>query len=648
MCGVAGIWDFSGRSSSDDLRSEAQRMADALVHRGPDGHGIFLDQNACIALSHRRLSIIDLSDQGHQPMTSSCGRFTITYNGELYNTHELASDLVRRGRRFRGHSDTEVLLEGCAEYGIEKFIKRVNGIFSFALYDSVSRALWLCRDRMGVKPLYYGKFANRLIFGSELKALIRHPAFSRQIDRNAVAAFLRNNYVPGDCSIYEGVDKVPPGTLLRFNANAQQHAIRYWSLTEVAKKGIAEPIARPDDAQGELTGLLQDSVKRQMVSDVPLGGLLSGGIDSSLVVAMMQRASSKPVETFTIGFSDREFDESTHAAAIARHLGTSHHEVHLSPEDAMAIIPDLPGIYDEPFADSSQIPTCLLSRVVRRNVTVALSGDGGDELFAGYRRYGEMRKLARILDTLPSSLTRSLCRAALLMPKTWWQRASGWIPTVQQRSGVVERGRNLASRLIENVDEVYPYLHCHWPDPGLVMASDFRSSPLNQETEARQLLNSPISRWQYLDMLHYLPDDILVKIDRASMAASLELRVPLLDHRVVELAWQIPEAMKTNGTDGKIILRRILADYMPLQLFERPKMGFGIPLSDWMRGPLSTWIEDLINPSMVKKHGILNSDMVWKVWQEHRSGRQDWGYWLWDLVSLQAWLEENSASTGQF
>ena len=648
MCGIAGIWDFSRRASSDNLRQNAQQMAAALVHRGPDDEGIFLDSEVCLALAHRRLSIIDLSDHGRQPMTSSCGRFTIIYNGEIYNTGELADDLARRGRCFRGHSDTEVLLEGCAEYGIEKFIQRVNGIFAFALYDSVSRALWLCRDRMGVKPLYHGVFGDCLLFGSELKALTQHRDFPRRISHVAVGAFLQNNYVPGDYCIYKGVSKVAPGTLLRFDLDGQSRSISYWSLDAVVRKGVAQPITSLDEAQGRLDGLLKDAVKRQMVSDVPLGGLLSGGIDSSLVVSMMQQASPRPIETFTIGFSDREFDESTHAAAIARHLGTSHHEVHLSPEDAMAIIPDLPGIYDEPFADSSQIPTCLLSRIVRRNVTVALSGDGGDELFAGYRRYRQMQKLARILDTLPSSLTRSLCRAALLMPKTWWQRVSGWIPTAQQSSGVVERGRNLASRLIENVDEVYPYLHCHWPDPGLVMASDFRSSPLNQETEARRLLNSPISRWQYLDMLHYLPDDILVKVDRASMAASLELRVPLLDHRVVELSWQIPEAMKTNGTDGKIILRKILADYMPPQLFERPKMGFGIPLSDWMRGPLSTWIEDLINPSMVKKHGILNSDIVWKIWQEHRSGRQDWGYWLWDLVSLQAWLEENSVSTGQF
>ena len=648
MCGIAGVWDFKRHASADSLRESALQMATALTHRGPDGEGIFLDPDVCLALAHRRLSVIDLSAQGHQPMISSCGRFTIVYNGEIYNTGELASDLIRCGRRFRGHSDTEVLLEGCAEHGIEKFIQRVNGIFAFALYDSVSRALWLCRDRMGVKPIYHGVFGDCLLFGSELKALTQHRDFPRRISHVAVGAFLQNNYVPGDCCIYKGVNKVAPGTLLRFDLNGQSRSISYWSLDAVVRKGAAQPIRSLDEAQGRLDGLLKDAVKRQMVSDVPLGGLLSGGIDSSLVVSMMQQASPRPIETFTIGFSDQEFDESVHAAAVSRHLGTSHHEVHLSPEEAMQIIPDLSGIYDEPFSDSSQIPTCLLSRIAQRNVTVALSGDGGDELFAGYRRYGQMRKLARILDTLPSSLTRSLCRAALLMPKTWWQRASGWIPLVQQSSGVVERGRNLANRLIENVDEVYPYLHCHWPDPGLVMASDFKSSPLSQETVARRLLNAPISRWQYLDMLHYLPDDILVKVDRASMAASLELRVPLLDHRVVELAWQIPETMKTNGTDGKFILRTILADYMPPQLFERPKKGFGIPLSDWMCGPLSTWIEDLINPSMVKKHGILNSDLVWEIWQEHRSGGRDWGYWLWDLVSIQAWLEENSASAGQF
>jgi asparagine synthase (glutamine-hydrolysing) len=648
MCGIAGVWDFKRRTSADSLRESVLQMATALTHRGPDDEGIFLDPDVCLALAHRRLSVIDLSAQGHQPMASSCGRFTIVYNGEIYNTGELASDLIRCGRRFRGHSDTEVLLEGCAEHGIEKFIQRVNGIFAFALFDSVFRALWLCRDRMGVKPLYHGVFGDCLLFGSELKALTQHRDFPRRISHVAVGAFLQNNYVPGDYCIYKGVNKVAPGTLLRFDLDGQSRSISYWSLDAVVRKGDAQPITSLDEAQGRLDDLLKDAVKRQMVSDVPLGGLLSGGIDSSLVVSMMQQASPRPIETFTIGFSDREFDESVHAAAIARHLGTSHHEVHLSPEDAMAIIPDLPGIYDEPFADSSQIPTCLLSRIVRRNVTVALSGDGGDELFAGYRRYGQMRKLARILDTLPSSLTRSLCRAALFMPERFWQAVPRWFPQARESIGLVQRGLNLASRLIENVDEVYPYLHCHWPDPGSVMASDFRSSPLNQETEARRLLNSPISRWQYLDMLHYLPDDILVKVDRASMAASLELRVPLLDHRVVELSWQIPEAMKTNGTDGKVILRKILADYMPPQLFERPKMGFGIPLSDWMRGPLSTWIEDLINPSMVKKHGILNSDIVWKIWQEHRSGRQDWGYWLWDLVSLQAWLEENSVSTGQF
>jgi asparagine synthase (glutamine-hydrolysing) len=648
MCGITGIWDFSRRASSDNLRENARQMAAALVHRGPDDEGIFLDSEVCLALAHRRLSIIDLSDHGRQPMTSSCGRFTITYNGEIYNTGELADDLVRRGRRFRGHSDTEVLLEGCAEYGIEKFIQRVNGIFAFALYDASARVLWLCRDRMGVKPLYHGVLGGCLLFGSELKALTRHREFPRRINHAAVAAFLQNNYVPGDCSVYEGVEKVVPGTLLRFTIDGESRSICYWSLSEVVQKGIAEPLSTPEEAQGRLAGLLRDAVKRQMVSDVPLGGLLSGGVDSSLVVSMMQQASSRPVDTFTIGFTEREFNESVYAAAVARHLGTQHHEVRVSAEDAMAIIPDLPGIYDEPFSDSSQIPTSLLARIVRQDVTVALSGDGGDELFAGYQRYSQMRKVAQILDTLPDSVVRGLSQTALLLPKSWWRTVFGWIPRVRQSNGLLERGYNLASHLIENVDEVYPYMHCHWPDPRLVMAHELALSALTEETEARRVVKSPISRWQYLDMLRYLPDDILVKIDRASMASSLELRVPLLDHRVVELAWQIPEAMKTNGTKGKIILRRILSDYMPPQLFERPKMGFGIPLSDWMRGPLSSWVEDLINPGMVKKHGILKADAVWEIWQEHRSGRQDWGYWLWDLVSLQAWLEENSVSTDQF
>ncbi len=648
MCGIAGIWDFSRKVSSDNLRENAQKMAAALEHRGPDDEGIYLDPNSHLALAHRRLSIIDLSDQGHQPMISSCGRFTIVYNGEIYNSTELADELVFRGRRFRGRSDTEVLLEGCAEFGIEKFIQQVNGIFAFALYDSASRSLWLCRDRMGVKPLYYAIVGSCLLFASELKALVRHRDFPRQINRTAVAAFLQNNYVPGDCSIYKGVSKVIPGTSFRFAEDGQSRVTAYWSLSNAVKKGVANSIVQADEAQARLEDLLQDAVRRQMISDVPVGGLLSGGIDSSLVVSMMQRASSRSVKTFTLGFREPEFDESRHAAAVAERLGTEHHEVIVTAEDAMRIIPDLPDIYDEPFSDSSQIPTCLLSRIVRQDVTVALSGDGGDELFAGYRRYGQMQRLARILDTLPSALTRSLCRGTLTIPATWWHRVSGWIPTVQQSSGVVERGRNLASRLIEDTDEVYPYLHCHWPDTGLVMADGISSSGYMKEAEARELLDAPISRWQYLDMLHYLPDDILTKIDRASMAASLELRVPLLDHRVVELAWQIPENMKTNGKDSKLIARKILADHLPSELFERPKTGFGIPLSDWIRGPLSSWVEDLINPTMVKKYGVLNPDTVWRIWQEHRAGTRDWGYWLWDLISLQAWLEKNSAVNGHF
>ena len=647
MCGIVGIWDLSRRASSDNLREDVQKMAAALEHRGPDDEGIYLEQNSRLALAHRRLSVIDPSSEGHQPMISSCRRYTIVYNGEIYNTTELADQLVRRGRRFRGHSDTEVLLEGCAEYGIEKFIQQVNGIFAFAIYDSLSRSLWLCRDRVGVKPLYYGIVSGYLLFASELKALVRHRDFARQINHAAVAAFLQNNYVPGDCSIFKQVSKATPGVLLRFAEDGQSRRLTYWSLTNVVKKGVADPITQPDEAQARLGDLLQDTVKRQMISDVPFGGLLSGGIDSSLVVSMMQRASSRPVETFTLGFKERDFDESRHAAAVAERLGTQHHEVIVTAEDAMAILPDLPNIYDEPFSDSSQIPTCLLSRLVRQNVTVALSGDGGDELFAGYRRYGQMQRLARILDTLPSLVTRNFCRAALLMPETWWHRASGWIPAVQQSSGVVERGRNLARRLIEGTGEVYPHLHCHWPDTGLVMADGFMSSGNMREAEARQLLAAPISRWQYLDMLHYLPDDILTKIDRASMAASLELRVPLLDHRVVELAWQLPEEMKTNGKDGKLILRKILADHLPSELFERPKTGFGIPLSDWIRSPLSSWVEDLINPNMVKKYGVLNPDTVWKIWQEHRAGTRDWGHWLWDLISLQAWLEKNNIVNGR-
>ena len=643
MCGIAGVWDFSSRSNSDDLRREAKWMADALSHRGPDGEGVVLDEINRLALSHRRLSIIDPSTHGDQPMVSSCGRFTITYNGELYNADELTALIVNKGRRFRGHSDTEVLLEGCAEFGIENFISQVNGMFAFAIFDSEAQALWLCRDRIGVKPLYHGQFERRLLFASELRGLVQHPLFAKRVNVNAVTGFLRNNYVPGDCSIYEGVEKVSPGTLLRFDSYQRKRTIKYWSLAEQVREGISRPILEPDEAKNQLEDLLKDAVKRQMVSDVPIGGLLSGGIDSSLVVALMQSVSAQSVETFTVGFAQSEFDESEYARTVAQHLGTSHHEIRFTSQDAIAIVPELPGIYDEPFADSSQIPTCLLSKYVGQNVKVALSGDGGDELFAGYSRYRNFHKIAQMIDRLPKPVLQACCWSTLFLPGWCWQAAGRWGSLAENSTGLAERGRALARCLINNSQEIYPHLHCHWPDPSIVMADDVVIPEIRQETASRRLLISEISRWQYLDSLHYLPDDILVKVDRASMAASLELRVPLLDHRVIELSWRLPEAMKINRSDQKIILKRILEQYLPPKLFERPKMGFGVPLSDWMRGPLSSWIEDLINPMSVKKFGILDSERVWKIWQDHRSGRQDWGYWLWDLVSLQAWLEKNGA-----
>jgi len=648
MCGIAGVWDFSSRSNSDDLRREAKWMADALSHRGPDGEGVVLDEINRLALSHRRLSIIDPSTHGDQPMVSSCGRFTITYNGELYNADELTALIVNKGRRFRGHSDTEVLLEGCAEFGIENFLSQVNGIFAFALFDSEAQALWLCRDRIGVKPLYHGQFERRLLFASELKGLVRHPLFAKRVNVNAVTGFLRNNYVPGDCSIYEGVEKVSPGTLLRFDSYQRRRTTKYWSLAEQVQKGISSPILEPDEARNQLADLLRDAVKRQMVSDVPIGGLLSGGIDSSLVVALMQSASAQSVETFTVGFAQSEFDEAQYARDVAQHLGTSHHEIRFTSQDATAIVPELPGIYDEPFADSSQIPTCLLSKFVGQNLKVALTGDGGDELFAGYSRYRNFQKIAQMIDRLPKPVLQACCWTTLFLPGWCWQAAGRWGSLAENSIGLAERGRALARCLISNSQEVYPHLHCHWPDPSIVMADDAVVPEIRQETASRRLLISEISRWQYLDSLHYLPDDILVKVDRASMAASLELRVPLLDHRVVELSWRLPEAMKINHLDQKIILKRILEQYLPPKLFERPKMGFGVPLSDWMRGPLSSWIEDLINPASVKKYGILDSEMDWKIWQDHRSGRQDWGYWLWDLVSLQAWLEKNGTKENSY
>lgn len=646
MCGFAGFLDRAGFADGEAL---LRRMADALVHRGPDSHGYWNDGDAGIALAHRRLAIIDLSPAGHQPMLSADGRFVLSYNGEIYNHADLRRELEAAGTvAWRGHSDTETLLAGFSAWGIPGTLQRANGMFAFALWDRGERKLYLARDRMGEKPLYYGMQGTTLLFGSELKALRQHPAWQGGVNRDALTLFLRHNYVPAPYSIHDGILKLPPAHYLELGPGdrAPGEPIAYWDIAKKAREGRDNPFSGSVEASVDaLDELLRNAVKIRMAADVPLGAFLSGGYDSSTIVALMQAQSQRPVKTFSIGFSETEYDEAHHARRVAAHLGTEHTELYVTPQDALDAIPVLPHHWDEPFADSSQIPTLLVSRLARTGVTVSLSGDGGDELFCGYARYARGHGIWRHLNMLPREMRKAAAGALRMTPAQAIDTLMKVAPGRLRRLAVGDRLLKLAGMLdVNSADGFYRSLVSHARDPE-------RLVPGAREPETQ--LTRPDPDWPadadfrdrmiYLDMRTYLPDDILVKVDRASMAVSLESRVPLLDHRVVEFALALPLAHKLRNGEAKWPLRQLLYRHVPREIMERPKMGFGVPIEQWLKGPLRDWADDLLSEDRLQRDGYFDVDEVRRLWSETRSGRRRWHYHIWDILMFQAWLDAQSA-----
>jgi asparagine synthase (glutamine-hydrolysing) len=648
MCGIAGMIDGGG--PADVRRDVVARMTATLAHRGPDADGLWFDHEAGVGLGHRRLAIVDLSAAGAQPMISACERYVLTYNGEVYNARELAAELAGGGVRFRGHSDTEVLVEACARWGVAAAVDRLIGMFAFALWDRHARTLTLVRDRLGIKPLYWAAFGDLFLFASELKALRAHPGWRPEIDRGALAAYLRFAYVPTPRTIYAGVSKLPPGCRLTVRAGEAPSVDRYWDVRRIAGDGRRARHGEPATVLVDrLQALLRDAVGRRMIADVPLGALLSGGIDSSTVTALMQEQSDRPVETFSIGFAEPRYDEAPHAAAVARHLGSDHHELYVSPDQARAVIPDLPRWYDEPFADSSQIPTYLLSRLVRGRLTVALSGDGGDEVFAGYNRYVWIDRLWRHARRIPAPARRAAAAGvAALPPRAWDRMAAAVLPRRRCPPQAGDKLVKLAQlAACPSPEAMYRWLVGHWQEPAEVLARAEEPPTVLDDPELPRQLPDLVQRLQVLDLATYLPDDILTKVDRASMAVALEVRVPLLDHRVVAFAQAVPPELQIRDGRGKWLLRQVLGRYVPDRLIDRPKTGFGVPIDVWLRGPLREWAEDLMDEQRLRREGLLDPAPVRRYWAEHLSGRRNWQYLIWTVLMLQAWRQRWMADTAR-
>jgi asparagine synthase (glutamine-hydrolysing) len=650
MCGLAGLWQLHG-GAQDTLLQQVQAMSAQLTHRGPDDSGLWCDESTGIALAQRRLSILDLSPAGHQPMHSACGRYVIVFNGEIYNHLDLRERLLAEGAApaWRGHSDTETLLACFVAWGIERTLQASVGMFAFALWDRRQRMLTLARDRLGEKPLYYAWQGDTLLFGSELKALKAHAVFHADIDRDALALLLRHDCIPAPYSIYRGVFKLRPGHLLHISADAPRDAqpVPYWRYNDAVSAGLGNPLHGTDaEAIDALEAQLSASIGAQMLSDVPLGAFLSGGIDSSTIVALMQARSTRPIKTFTMGFGEDGYDEAMHAKAVATHLGTEHTELYVRPEDALAVIPRLPSIYCEPFGDSSQIPTFLISQLTRRQVTVALSGDGGDELFGGYNRYLGARTTWERMQRLPSFARQAGAGALRAMSPAawnrWFERVKPLLPKRWHLATPGDKAQKLADVLtLSSGHAFFLNLASQWKDPGSIVIGAHEPMTLLTDPAAWPHTDS-LAQWMMaMDAQTYLPDDILVKVDRAAMANSLETRVPMLDHRVVELAWRIPLHQKIRDGEGKWLLRQVLYRHVPRELIERPKMCFGIPLDSWLRGPLRDWAEALLDESRLRREGYFHPAPIRQKWKEHLSGRHNWQHRLWTVLMFQAWLEEN-------
>ncbi|MBT8282991.1 MAG: asparagine synthase (glutamine-hydrolyzing) [Muriicola sp.] len=652
MCGITGFVNYQSYQSNEELAEIVTRMSNQLVHRGPDDSGVWLDQNAGIALGHRRLSIIDLSPEGHQPMTSSCGRYVIAFNGEIYNYRDIKAKLEQEKLApvWRGHSDTEIMLSAISSWGLINALKEFNGMFAFALWDKQEKTLSLARDRLGEKPLFYGAVDGVFLFGSELKSLKAHPQWRSDIDRGALSLYLRYNYVPAPYSIYQNIKKINQGEYLTltFSGGQVSELVRdhYWSPKEVAEKGSANLFANTEEElTDKLEILLKDSIKIRMEADVPIGAFLSGGVDSSVVVALMQQQSSSPVRTFSIGFHEDGFDEAQDAARVAQHLKTSHTELYVTAEKSMSVIPGLPRLYDEPFADSSQIPTFLVSEMAKQHVTVSLSGDGGDELFGGYTRYLMSADIWNKMEKLPQVVRGNIAKLILLIqPQSWdqiFRMIDPLIPKNLKQSMPGDKLHKLAGLMSANSPEnIYKRLISIWDQPNKIAIDSYEPNTVLTDKNQWPQVNDFTHYMMHQDMVGYLPDDILVKVDRASMGVSLEARVPLLDHRIVEFSWQLPKLMKIQNKQGKCLLRNVLYRHVPRELIDRPKSGFAVPFGEWLKSPLRDWAESLLSESLIRKQGYLNPEIINKCWHEHLSGKRDWKYRLWNILMFQAWLAE--------
>jgi asparagine synthase (glutamine-hydrolysing) len=640
MCGIAGFLTGASGGLARQLVEVSSAMDASLQHRGPDDHGVWIDDESGVALVHRRLSILDLSPAGHQPMISADGRFVIIYNGEVYSHQPIAAELAARGHHFRGHSDTEVIVNSFAENGIEPTLKRMIGMFAIALWDRRERSLTLIRDRLGIKPLYWAKFGKLFLFGSELKALRAHPGWNAEIDRNAVAAFMRYNYIPAPHTIYRGVHKLEPGTILTLPWQGEPRISRFWNARTVARDGILNPLDGNDaELTEQLETLLQDAVARRMIADVPLGAFLSGGVDSSTVVALMQRAHLGRVRTFSIGFDIPGYNEAPHAAAVAGHLDTDHTELTVTSSQALDLIPRLPDIYDEPFADSSQIPTYLVSAMTRKHVTVALSGDGGDEVFGGYNRYQVAEPLFQMLFAMPRSMRNAVASTITKVRPDRWTAWAEALPARRRPRHAGDKLHKLAAILkLDSDDARYRHLASRWEPSAIVLDAQEPRSIIDDEKLPQEFTDF-LARMEFLDLVTFLPDDALTKVDRASMAVALEARVPLLDHRVVEFSWRLPRNAKMRNHSTKWILRQVLYRHVPRALIERQKTGFELPLSAWLRGPLREWAESLLAESRLRDAGLLDPKVIRQCWQEHLSGIHNRQFRLWNVLMLEAWRE---------
>lgn len=645
MCGLTGYLASPG-DSEDVMRARVDAMAEAISYRGPDSRGHWVDPGAGIAVGHLRLAIVDLTEAGAQPMVSASGRYVLVYNGEIYNHEDIRADLaaVRHAPDWRGHSDTEVFLAGVEAWGVEQTLTRAIGMFAIALWDRHERRLTLARDRLGEKPLYYGwkgqGTARTFLFGSELKALAAHPAFDEAVDRNVLPELLRHGHIGEDRSIYAGIAKVRPGEIVEVSFAAPEPARRtYWSGADVTIRDKVD-YACPDVAVDALEELLLDAVGRQMMSDVPLGAFLSGGIDSSTVVALMQRLSDRPVHTFSIGFYEERYNEAEHARAVAAHLGTHHTDLYVDEATLLGVVPKLATIYDEPLADSSQIPTYLVAKLAREHVTVALSGDGGDELFAGYDRYRQGADLMAGLGRLPLPLRQVMAGAVCAVPTGVLDAVMEPLrPTPQGKEHNGQRLHRLADYLAScDTDTLHRKLVSRWRFPeAAVPGAKAPPTLLDAQAPKRGGLDV-FERMMQLDMLTYLPDDILAKVDRATMAVSLESRAPFLDHRVVDFAWGLPVELKQRAGKSKWALRQVLYRHVPATLIDRPKMGFEVPIGLWLRGSLREWAGDLLSRERLRREGWFDADVITKMWQAHLDGKANWGMQLWPVVMFQSWL----------